>query len=172
MAWVGLPVPRYTTSAGDDLCARGIVTTNGLRESVSATIQATLVTVVTPAVRARWAPPASGTARRSPSNSTTAGPPGWVKRRRRTRIGRTNAVPSASSRHDAGRRNAASPADPQPETRNCLLHRGEGKRPHRDRPLTRTILRRHGLAIKKRAEGCGCGAGGHRRVSGAVRERD
>ncbi len=36
--------------------------------------------------------------------------------------------------------------------RNCSLHRGDGERQHRDRLLTRAILRRHGLAVKKRAQ--------------------
>ncbi len=52
------------------------------------------------------------------------------------------------------------PCGPQPDTRRCSLHRGEGERQHRDRPLTRAILRRHGLAVTKRAEGRGGGAGG------------
>jgi Fe-S cluster biogenesis protein NfuA len=61
------------------------------------------------------------------------------------------------------------PCGPQPDTRNCARHRGEGERPHRDRPVTRAILRRRGLAVTKRAEGCGGGAGGgRRRVAGAA----
>jgi hypothetical protein len=43
---------------------------------------------------------------------------------------------------------------------------GDGERQHRDRPLTWAILRRHGLAVTKRAEGCGGGAG-RRRGAGA-----
>jgi hypothetical protein len=39
------------------------------------------------------------------------------------------------------------PCEPQPDTRNRSLHRGEGERQHRDRPLTRAILRRHGLGL-------------------------
>ncbi|MDO8480178.1 MAG: hypothetical protein Q7W02_29070 [Candidatus Rokubacteria bacterium] len=60
-----------------------------------------------------------------------------------------------------------SPLRAPPDTRHCALHRGDGERPHRDRPLTRAILRRHGLAVTKRAEGCGGGAGGRRRRVGA-----
>jgi hypothetical protein len=61
------------------------------------------------------------------------------------------------------------PCGPQPDTRHCSLHRGEGERSHRDRPMTRAILRRNGLAVTKRAEGCGGGAGGRRRrVAGAA----
>jgi len=52
------------------------------------------------------------------------------------------------------------PCGPQPDPQHCSRHRGEGERQHRNRPLTRAILRRHGLAVKKRAEGCGGGAGG------------
>ena len=48
----------------------------------------------------------------------------------------------------------------QPDTGDCSRHRGEGERQHRDPPLTGAILRRHGLAVKKRAEGCGVGAEG------------
>ncbi len=42
------------------------------------------------------------------------------------------------------------PLRPQPDTRNCSLHRGEGERQHRDRPLIRAILRRHGLTMTKK----------------------
>jgi hypothetical protein len=48
-----------------------------------------------------------------------------------------------------------------------LASPGEAGGWHRDRPLSRTIRRRHGLAVKKRAEGCGGGPGGWRaRVKG------
>jgi hypothetical protein len=47
------------------------------------------------------------------------------------------------SLRDPGGRHAASHADPQSETRECARHRGAGGRQHRDRPLTRAILRRH-----------------------------
>jgi len=64
--------------------------------------------------------------------------------------------------------------DPPPGSRNCSLHREEGERQHRDRPMTRAIPRRHGLAVKKtRAEDAGGGVwrrgrGGRRRGAGAA----
>jgi len=88
------------------------------------------------------------------------------------RIERTNAATSAPSPRDPGGRDAACPADPQPETRDCPRYRGEGERQDRDRPMPRAILCRHGLAVKKRAEGCGCGAGGTGACRGQCRERD
>ncbi len=56
----------------------------------------------------------------------------------------------------------------RPDARDCSRHRGDGERQHRDRSLPRVILRGHGLAVKTRAERCGGGAGGHRRLSGAA----
>ena len=61
-----------------------------------------------------------------------------------------------SEPRDAGERNVA-PCAPQPDTRHGSRHRGEGERPPRDRPLTGAIRRRHGPAVTKRAEECGCG---------------
>src|SRR3990172_7527933 len=60
------------------------------------------------------------------------------------------------------------PCGPRPDTRNCSLHRGEGEREHRDRPLTRAILRRHGLTVKSGRRGAAAGPGGRRRVAGAA----
>jgi len=63
---------------------------------------------------------------------------------------------------------------PQPDTRNGSRHRGKGERQHHDRPLPRAILRRHGLAGTKRAEGYGGGAGrrGARDTATLVRDVD
>jgi hypothetical protein len=83
-------------------------------------------------------------------------------------IGRTNAAPSP---RDAGGRHAVSPADPQSETRNFPLHRGEGERRHRERPLTLS----HPAPPWARGQEAGAEVAevrllgwGHRRVSGAA----
>ena len=45
------------------------------------------------------------------------------------------------------------PCGPQPDTRHCSLHRGESEHQHRNRPMTRAILRRHGLAVRETGGG-------------------
>jgi len=56
----------------------------------------------------------------------------------------------------------------RPETRDCPRQRAEGERQDGDHPVPRVILRRHGLAGNRRAEGCGGGPGAPARVRGRV----
>jgi hypothetical protein len=73
--------------------------------------------------------------------------------RRRMRIdGQTSSLGSLAAR--CGWATSDLPCGPQPDTRHCARYRGEGERQHRDRPLTRAMLRRHGLAVTKRAGDC------------------
>ncbi len=77
--------------------------------------------------------------------------------------------PSAPSQPDPGGRNAASPEGPSLTPGIARFTGAKASVSTGDRPLTRAILRRHGLAVKRRAEGCGGGAGGRRRrVAGAA----
>jgi len=82
--------------------------------------------------------------------------------------------PSAPSPPDPGGRNAASPAGPSLTPGIARFTGAKASVSTGDRPLTRAILRRHGLAVKRRAEGCGGGAGGRRGAGwqGQQREKD
>ncbi len=73
--------------------------------------------------------------------------------RRPERIGRTNAAASAPSPRDPGGRDAASPANRQPDPRDCLLHRAKASVGTAIARRAGAIRRRHGRAVKKRAKG-------------------
>ena len=59
------------------------------------------------------------------------------------------------------------PADPKPDTGTARFTGAKAEVGRAIGLCPRAVMRRHGLVVKKRADGCGCG-GGRRRVSGAA----